>query len=258
MFLSWFKRPARKPRRFRHHRLLRFRPWLEYLEDRTVLSLFTATGFPVGNNPVSQAVGDFNGDGHADLAVINQNSNTVSVLLGNGNGSFGPKTDYATGITPTSVVAGDFNGDGKLDLAAANFGSKSVSILLGNGDGTFKPRTDIALTTAPVSLAAGDFSGDGKLDLAVATEDLSNDYVNILRGNGDGTFQAPTGCNENNAPCISPSPPPCIRVVSTGPVIQSLPYTSPIPLSCETSPQFMCESKARGLYVPVSTFISPA
>ncbi|HEY7329541.1 MAG TPA: FG-GAP-like repeat-containing protein [Gemmataceae bacterium] len=174
--------------------------FLERLEDRTVLSLFTSSIFPVGNNPVSQAVGDFNGDGHADLAVINQNSNTVSVLLGNGNGSYAPKTDYTTGTTPTSVVVGDFNGDGKLDLATANFASKSVSVLLGNGDGTFKPRTDFALITSPVSLAVGDFSGDGKLDLAVATEDLSNDYVNMLRGNGDGTFQAPVSTISDSAP----------------------------------------------------------
>jgi hypothetical protein len=200
MLSSWLKKPGRKSQKTRIHRICFYRPILEALEDRTVLSLFTAPAFPVGNNPVSQAVGDFNGDGHADLAVINQNSNTVSVLLGNGNGSYAPKTDYATGTTPTSVVVGDFNGDGKLDLATANFGSKSVSVLLGNGDGTFKPRTDIALTTTPVSLTVGDFSGDGKLDLAVATEDLSNDYVNMLRGNGDGTFQAPLSTISDSAP----------------------------------------------------------
>jgi len=199
MFISWLKKQVRRSKKVSTRRLHFYCPGVEALEDRMVLSLFTAPTFPVGNNPVSQAVGDFNSDGHADLAVINQNSNTVSVLLGSGNGSYGPKTDYATGTTPTSVVVGDFNGDGKLDLATGNFGSKSVSILLGNGDGTFKPRTDIALTTAPVSLAVGDFSGDGKLDLAVATEDLSNDYVNMLRGNGDGTFQAPISTISDSA-----------------------------------------------------------
>jgi hypothetical protein len=136
-------------------------------------------------------VGDFNGDGRADLAVVNQTANTVSVLLGNGDGTFGPKTDYATGTTPVGVTAGDFNGDGHTDIAVANFGGKSVSVLLDNGDGTFRPKTDIALATSPVSLTVGDLNGDGKLDLAVATEDLANDYVNTLRGNGDGTFQAP-------------------------------------------------------------------
>jgi len=145
-------------------------------------------------------VGDFNGDGKADLVVVNQNANTISVLLGNGAGTFGPKTDYATGATPIGVAVGDFNGDGKPDVAVANFGGKSVSLLLGNGDGTFKPKTDIALSTTPVSLVLGDFNGDGKLDLAVATEDLANDYVNILRGNGDGTFQAPLTTVTDSAP----------------------------------------------------------
>jgi hypothetical protein len=149
--------------------------------------------FAVGANPVAQVAGDFNGDGHADLVVVNQNANTISVLLGNGDDTFRPKIDYATGTTPIRVVVGDFNGDGKVDIATANFGAKSVSVLLGNGDGTFRPRTDIALSTTPVSLAVGDLNGDGKLDLAVATEDLASDDVTVLNGNGngDGTFQAP-------------------------------------------------------------------
>src|SRR5579883_3121059 len=124
MFISWLKKQVRRSKKVSTRRLHFYCPGVEALEDRMVLSLFTAPTFPVGNNPVSQAVGDFNSDGHADLAVINQNSNTVSVLLGSGNGSYGPKTDYATGTTPTSVVVGDFNGDGKLDLATGNFGSK--------------------------------------------------------------------------------------------------------------------------------------
>src|SRR5215468_10469866 len=76
------------------------RPAVEGLEDRTVPSFFTSPSFPVGSVPVGAAVGDFNGDGKADLAVVNSNSNTLSVLLGNGDGTFGPKTDYATGTTP--------------------------------------------------------------------------------------------------------------------------------------------------------------
>ncbi len=191
MILSWIEKLMRKPAKARPHRLTCYRPWIEPLEDRTVLSLFTPPTFATGANPVEQASGDFNGDGHADLAVVNQNANTISVMLGNGDGSFRPKTDYGTGTTPLSVATGDFNGDGKTDLAVANFGGKSVSVLLGNGDGTFQPRTDIALSTTPVSLTVGDLNGDGKPDLAVATEDLANDYVNVLRGNGDGTFQVP-------------------------------------------------------------------
>jgi hypothetical protein len=201
MLFSTIFRIRRKPAARRpHFRGAGFRPCVEALEERTVLSFFTAPAVPVGNGPVGQAVGDFNGDGHADLAVINQASNTVSVLLGNGDGTYQPKIDYATGAAPTGVVVADFNADGKLDLAVANFGANSVSVLLGNGDGTFRPRTDLAVSTTPVSLAVGDFNGDGKLDLAVATEDLANDYLVMLRGNGDGTFQVPLTTVTDAAP----------------------------------------------------------
>ena len=83
------------------------------------------------------AIGDLNGDGRPDLAAANYAANTVSVLLGNGDGTFGAKTDFATGTSPRSVAIGDLNGDGKPDLAVANSGSNTVSVLLGNGDGTF-------------------------------------------------------------------------------------------------------------------------
>jgi hypothetical protein len=202
MFFSWVRKFIRKSMHRTPYRRPAggHRPVFDLLEDRTVPSFFTAPFYGVGSTPVAQVVGDFNGDGHADLVVANQNANTVSVLLGNGDGTFRPKTDYATGSTPIGVAAGDFNGDGKLDVAVANFGANSVSVLLGNGDGTFRPKTDIALTTTPVSLTVGDLNGDGKLDLMVATEDLSNDYVNVLKGNGDGTFQAPSISISDSAP----------------------------------------------------------
>ena len=79
-----------------------------------------ATTFPAGTGPQSVAIADLNGDGKADLAVANNNSNNVSVLLGNGNGTFQAAVNYAVGSSPTSVTVGDFNGDGKTDLAVAN------------------------------------------------------------------------------------------------------------------------------------------
>src|SRR5262249_28100427 len=123
--------------------------------------------------------------------VVNQGASTVSVLLGNGDGTFQGKLDGATGTSPWGVAVGDFNGDGKADLAVANRGANSVSVLLGNGDGTFQPRTDIALLVTPLAVTVGDFNGDGKADLAVATQISNTDDLTILLGTGTGGFLAP-------------------------------------------------------------------
>src|SRR6266576_1256028 len=100
------------------------------------VSFGAKTDFGTGSNPFSVATGDFNGDGKLDLAVVGGacGTDTLSVRLGTGTGSFGAKTDFGTGGYPTSVVVGDFNRDGKLDLAVANQNDSNVSILLGNGD----------------------------------------------------------------------------------------------------------------------------
>jgi hypothetical protein len=135
-------------------------------------------------------VGDFNGDGHIDLAVSNSLSNTVSILLGNGDGTFAPQQTYPAGLSPVSVVVGDFNGDGKLDVVTENNGG--VSVLLGNGDGTFGPPQTFD-SSADV-IAAGDFNGDGKLDLVSSVDvTIQREPANvaILLGNGDGTFADP-------------------------------------------------------------------
>jgi hypothetical protein len=157
--------------------------------------------FPTNPAPGQVTVGDFNGDGILDLAVANFGSfggNTVSVFLGNGNGTLNPKVDYTVSGAPLSVVAGDFNGDGKLDLAVADScGSSSpcgrpgeVSILLGNGDGTFQTHVDYPAGWFPYTIVAGDFNGDGKLDVAIS--DLDSSQVTILSGVGDGTFTIST------------------------------------------------------------------
>src|SRR5262249_6861536 len=100
-FWKWRRRPAAGRRR---DPLAGFRPRLVVLEDRTVPSFFTSPTFAVGTSSDGQAVGDFNGDGHADLVVVNQTSNTLSVLLGNGDGTFQPRTDFATGASPRGVA----------------------------------------------------------------------------------------------------------------------------------------------------------
>ncbi|MGO4884880.1 MAG: FG-GAP repeat domain-containing protein [Bryobacteraceae bacterium] len=154
-------------------------------------------GYTVDLAPTAIAVGDFNGDGKLDLAVTEQiyscacYAGRVSILLGNGDGTFQPQTIYGTGIDPLSVAAGDFNGDGKLDLAITNLGESqgNVSILLGRGDGTFEEQTTYPAGANPSSVTAGDFNKDGKLDLAVANASSHN--VSILLGDGKGTFQPP-------------------------------------------------------------------
>jgi hypothetical protein len=143
--------------------------------------------YAVGIGPRCVAVGDFNRDGNLDLVVANFGSNTISILLGNGDGTFQSAINVET-LSPAFVTVGDFNRDGKQDLAVANASSNTVSILLGIGNGAFTPFFKIAAGPRPVSITAGDFNGDGKTDLAVA-----NSYANtvsILLGNGNGTFRS--------------------------------------------------------------------
>ncbi|HEY6376298.1 MAG TPA: Ig-like domain repeat protein [Edaphobacter sp.] len=153
-----------------------------------------ATGSPiaVGNLPVAAAVGDFNGDGIADLVVANDTDNSLSILLGNGHGGFSPApgSPIAVGPNPFGVVVGDFNSDGVADLAVVNSGSTNVSILLGDGHGGFSPAvgSPVAVGTDPFGVAVGDFNGDGIADLAVANWGSNN--VTILLGNGSGGFSA--------------------------------------------------------------------
>jgi hypothetical protein len=150
-----------------------------------------AKGYAAGDNPWSVAVGDFNGDGVPDLAVANSavlgGTPSVSILLGQGDGTFLPAVNYAAGQRSYSVAVGDFNGDGKQDLAVANaWPSNTVSVLLGNGDGTFLPALSSPAPGNPWSVAVGDFNGDGVPDLAVAN--YGSGTVSVLLGKGDGTF----------------------------------------------------------------------
>src|SRR5579864_1224920 len=107
------------------------------------------------------------GDGKTDLAVACIPSGSVSILLGNGDGTFQPAVNYNPGAWPLSLAAGDFNGDGKLDLATAD--TDGISIFLGKGDGTFRHApVDFAPGGSPLFVAVGDFNSDGRPDLAVA------------------------------------------------------------------------------------------
>ena len=141
-----------------------------------------ANGSPIslGQNLDAIVVADFNGDGKLDVAVTDSGANVVYILLGNGDGTFGPANAMVAGKDPDAIVAGDFNNDGKLDLAIANFEDNTVTLLLGNGDGTFTQATGspYVVGNGPYQIVMADFNGDGKLDLAVVN--LTDGTVSIL------------------------------------------------------------------------------
>ena len=161
--------------------------------------------YPVGNNPAGVSVNDFNGDGKLDLAVINHGfSDTgddggVSVLLGNGDGTFQAARNFSAGKQPESIAIADFNIDGKLDIIAVSETENVLNVLLGNGDGTFQPRVTVTLDDIdPYYVVAGDFNNDHKWDIALSGlgRDLNGDGgrdsvggTTVMLGNGDGTFQ---------------------------------------------------------------------
>jgi autotransporter-associated beta strand protein len=143
----------------------------------------TQQTFAAGAAPQAPTLADVNGDGKRDLIVANSAGGSVSVFLGNGDGTFKPQQTFAASGTPASVATGDFNGDGKVDLA---FGGSSAGVLLGNGDGSFQAQSTFAAGTAPTALAVGDVNGDGKADIAVVNK--VDAALSVLLGNGDGTF----------------------------------------------------------------------
>jgi len=143
----------------------------------------------VGTKPLGLLTADFNGDGISDIAVANNVSGTVSILLGNGDGTFTTKSTPSAETGANWLAVGDFNEDGNLDLAVANCGCTGlhgVSILLGNGDGTFTLKSSPDTGNGAFALTTGDFNSDGHLDIAVANQ--IDGTVTILLGQGDGTF----------------------------------------------------------------------
>jgi hypothetical protein len=174
----------------------------------------TFTEVPISSSTIYEAifssmvVGDFNGDGISDLAALDLSGEFISIFLGNGDGTFtrGSSITISTisAGSPTSLAIGDFNGDGKLDLAVPIYGSGgSAAILLGKGDGTFQsaPGSPVPVESWPNRVAVGDFNGDGIADVLVAAQ-TNGQTMNILLGNGDGTFtQMATGSAQ--LPCCS-------------------------------------------------------
>jgi len=156
----------------------------------------------------SLAVGDINRDGKPDLVVASLCADSpcytdgeLSVLLGNGDGTFQNAVAYDTGgYYASSVAITDVNGDGTLDLVVAN--SNSIEVLLGNGDGTFQALKTYA--SGGSSIAIEDVNRDGKADLLVTTDATGSAGVSVLLGNGNGTFQAPLSYSSGDG--VSPIP----------------------------------------------------
>ncbi len=158
---------------------------------------FHAAASPaVDQYPGALAVGDFNGDGKPDIAVVTLVGSTVVILLGKGDGTFtAAPLSPTVGGNPDSIAVGDLNGDGKLDLVVSSY--NSLSVLLGNGDGSFTAIAPPTIGSAPGGVFLVDLNRDGKLDLVLGNG--TSPYVSILLGHGNGTFSpatspaAPTG-----------------------------------------------------------------
>jgi hypothetical protein len=167
-----------------------------------------APALDLGNGfaPFFMAVGDFNGDGISDLAVLDDDpTSTITILLGNGDGTFTNKGNVANdgNIQPLGTLAvGDFNGDGIPDLIGISSTGNLVILLLGNGDGTFTPSASATSAgTNAQAFAVGDFNGDGIPDLAIVNNNYpSASSLTTLLGNGDGTFSSQTSALAGNYP----------------------------------------------------------
>jgi len=150
---------------------------------------FSTQGYSAGAGANQLIQADFNGDHIPDLATVNNSSNTVSIIINNGDG-FRAHTEFATGPGPTGLAAVDLNKDGKMDLVVSNSladAAHSVSILLGNGDGTFQPHRDIDGGAVPNSITVGDFNHDGNADIATSNSSGPSSAVNEVVVNlGDG------------------------------------------------------------------------
>jgi FG-GAP-like repeat len=171
------------------------------------VATFTTQQYPLLGN--MHIAADLNGDGRVDLA--GSNANAASVMLGNGDGTFRPKTDFPIGFQTQALAAGDFNSDGRMDLMVTlNTPQLSLALLTGTGTGTFNAPTFFPNTSGfdSPAIAAPDLNGDGRLDLVVMhniecfiAPCTSARSITVLLGNGDGTFQTPSEVNVGTGPC---------------------------------------------------------
>ncbi len=154
----------------------------------------TRASFFVGSgNPSSLVVGDFNGDGILDLAEVNfVPYGSVEILLGNGDGTFHHFFTYRVGVEPEYAATASLRGNGILDLVVGDLLSDSLYVMLGNGDGTFQAPVAYDTHERPLHVSTGQFTGSGSLDVLILTGSRAQcNCIQVLPGNGDGTFGAP-------------------------------------------------------------------
>ena len=140
-------------------------------------------------------VGDFNRDGIPDVAEVNATPAGVEIMLGNGDGSLRLGAAYSVAVFPFYAATASFRHNGILDLVFNDKLSDDVWVMLGNGDGTFQPPAPYPTTAESYMVGLGDFTGHGKIDIVTIegtnTQGIDCDCVEVLPGNGDGTFGAP-------------------------------------------------------------------
>jgi uncharacterized protein (TIGR03437 family) len=160
----------------------------------------SASNFPTSAPATSVVVGDFNGDGKLDIAAAT--GSLITVFPGNGNGTFGSRVTFPSGGDSMYLAMGDFNGDGKLDLVVSNYNEQTASVLLNNGSGSaisFQAPVGYVISRGRSTefLVVTDFNNDGIPDIVGGTgtpttiAGNSNNALDVLLGNGDGTFAAP-------------------------------------------------------------------
>jgi hypothetical protein len=148
----------------------------------------TATYAAGGNNTYDVDGGDINGDGRTDLVTANWSAGTISVLLGNANGTFATAVTYAAANNPYRVLVRDLNGDNRADVAVTRRNGAALRVFLANNDGTLATGTDYTTPAGPHGVIAVDFDTDGDIDLATANREGAS--VSVFLNNGNGTFAA--------------------------------------------------------------------